>query len=165
MEFDQRQFRDALGSFPSGVTVITTGSDPNFVGMTVQSFCSLSLDPPLILVCIDKNASTLPLLQQTGAFTVNVLAGADQDASNYFASSKRPPPPRQFDDIPHRLGDTGTPRIDSAPMVFDCRLHDVLDGGDHVIAIGRVEAFEAQSEAEPLLYYRGAYRTLAHESG
>lgn len=161
MQFDQRQFRDALGAFASGVTVVTTGAEPNFVGMTVQSFCSLSLDPPLVLVCIDKRASTLPLLQETGAFTVNVLAAGDDATSNYFASSKRAAPPHQFDDYPHAIGQTGTPRIDSAAFVYDCTLHESLDGGDHVIAIGKVEAFAEQSQADPVLYYRGAYRTLA----
>lgn len=161
MQFDQRQFRDALGAFASGVTVVTTGAEPNFVGMTVQSFCSLSLDPPLVLVCIDKRASTLPLLQETGAFTVNVLAAGDDATSNYFASSKRAAPPYQFDDYPHAIGQTGTPRIDSAAFVYDCTLHESLDGGDHVIAIGKVEAFAEQSQADPVLYYRGAYRTLA----
>lgn len=161
MQFDQRQFRDALGAFASGVTVVTTGAEPGFVGMTVQSFCSLSLDPPLILVCIDKRASTLPLLQETGAFTVNVLAAGDDATSNYFASSKRAAPPQQFDDYPYAIGQTGTPRLDSAAFVYDCVLHESLDGGDHVIAVGKVEAFAEQSQADPVLYYRGAYRTLA----
>ena len=161
MQFDQRQFRDALGAFASGVTVVTTGSDNAFVGMTVQSFCSLSLEPPLVLVCIDKRASTLPLLQETGAFTVNVLAAGAGDASNYFASSKRPPPPHQFDDHSFTIGETGAPRLATAAFVYDCTLSQSLDGGDHVIAIGKVEAFAEQSADDPLLYYRGAYRSLA----
>ncbi len=161
MDFDQREFRDALGAFASGVTVITTGSEPGFVGMTVQSFCSLSLDPPLVLVCIDKGASTLPLLQETGAFTVNVLAGGGDATSNYFASSKRAAPPHQFDEHPYAVGETGCPRINSATFVYDCTLHDSLDGGDHIIAVGKVEAFASQSDADPILYYQGAYRTLA----
>ena len=73
MPIDSREFRNALGTFPTGVTVVTTGTAPNFVGMTAQSFSSLSLDPPLVLICVDKKASVRSLLQETSAFTVNVL--------------------------------------------------------------------------------------------
>ena len=161
MQFDDRQFRDALGKFPSGVTVITTGTAPNFVGMTAQSFSSLSLDPPLVLVCVDKGASVLPLLKETAAFTVNILPDSAMDTSNFFASSKRPPPPHQFDDHPHKLGETGQPRLDCATMVFDCSIHEVVGGRRHEIIVGKVEAFDLQSDAEPILFYGGAYRTMA----
>lgn len=161
MAFDDREFRDTLGRFATGVTVVTTGEEPNFVGMTAQSFSSLSLNPPLVLVCVDKNASVLPLLKETAAFTVNVLADADMDVSNFFASSKRPPPPHQFDDAPYTLGATGQPRLACATTVFDCRLHEVLDGGDHEIIVGRVEAIGRQSEASPIIFFGGEYRSLA----
>ena len=161
MAFDDREFRDTLGRFATGVTVVTTGTEPNFVGMTAQSFSSLSLDPPLVLVCVDKNASMLPLLKETAAFTVNVLADTDSDLSNFFASSKRPPPPHQFDDAPHTLGVTGQPRLACATTVFDCRVHEVLEGGDHEIVVGLVEAIEQQNEASPIIFFGGAYRTLA----
>lgn len=163
--FDDREFRDMLGRFATGVTVVTTGEAPNFVGMTAQSFSSLSLDPPLVLVCVAKNASMLPLLKETGAFTVNVLAEDDADVSNFFASSKRPPPPHQFDDAPHTLGATGQPRLACATTVFDCRLHDVLEGGDHEIIVGSVEAIERQSEAAPIIFFGGEYRSLAPSGG
>ena len=161
MAFDDREFRDTLGRFATGVTVVTTGEEPNFVGMTAQSFSSLSLDPPLVLVCVDKNASMLPLLKETAAFTVNVLADSDADVSNFFASSKRPPPPHQFDDAPHSLGVTGQPRLACATTVFDCRLHEVLEGGDHEIIVGYVEAIARQSEASPIIFFGGEYRSLA----
>ncbi len=163
--FDDREFRDTLGRFATGVTVVTTGEAPNFVGMTAQSFSSLSLDPPLVLVCVAKNASMLPLLKETAAFTVNVLAEDDADVSNFFASSKRPPPPHQFDDAPHTLGATGQPRLACATTVFDCRLHDVLEGGDHEIIVGSVEAIERQSEAAPIIFFGGEYRSLAPSGG
>ncbi len=161
MDFDDRAFRNALGMFPSGVTVITTGTAPNFVGMTAQSFSSLSLDPPLVLVCVDKRASVLPLLRETGAYTVNILPDTAMDTSNFFASSKRPPPPHQFDEHAHQLGHTGQPRLAQATMVFDCRIHSLLDGGDHEIIVGEVQAFERQSDDEPILFYGGDYRKLA----
>ncbi len=161
MAFDEREFRDTLGRFATGVTVVTTGTEPNFVGMTVQSFSSLSLDPPLVLICVGKTAGTLPLLKETAAFTVNVLADSDADISNFFASSSRPAPPHQFDDAPHTLGATGQPRLNCATTVFDCRLHEVVDGGDHEIIVGRVEAIAQQSSASPIIFFGGAYRSLA----
>ena len=161
MDFDDREFRNALGMFPSGVTVITTGTEPNFVGMTAQSFSSLSLDPPLVLVCVDKGASVLPLLKDTAAFCVNILPESAMDASNFFASSKRPAPPHQFDDYAHELGETGQPRLATATMVFDCTIHSVLEGGDHEIIVGEVKAFVKQSDEEPILFYGGNYRTMA----
>ena len=109
MAFDSREFRDTLGRFATGVTVVTTGDAPNFVGMTAQSFSSLSLDPPLVLVCVDKGASVLPLLKESATFTVNVLADSDMELSNFFASSSRPAPPHQFDDTPYTVGATGQP--------------------------------------------------------
>lgn len=165
MTFNDRELRDTLGRFATGVTVVTTGTAPNFVGMTAQSFSSLSLDPPLVLVCVDKKASMLPLLKEAGAFTVNVLAETDAGVSNFFASSSRPAPPHQFDETPYTLGATGQPRLECATTVFDCRLHDVLEGGDHEIIIGRVEEIDRQSEAAPIIFFSGAYRTLAPLGG
>ena len=98
MAFDSREFRDTLGRFATGVTVVTTGDAPNFVGMTAQSFSSLSLDPPLVLVCVDKGASVLPLLKESAAFTVNVLADSDMDLSNFFGlqfATRAPAPVRR----------------------------------------------------------------------
>ncbi len=161
MSFDDREFRNALGMFPSGVTVITTGTEPNFVGMTAQSFSSLSLDPPLVLVCVDKGASVLPLLKETDAFSVNILPDSAMDTSNFFASSKRAAPPHQFDDHEYAMGVTGQPRLVVATMVFDCSIHSVLDGGDHEIIVGEVQAFEQQSDDEPILFYGGNYRKMA----
>ena len=161
MDFDSREFRNALGRFPTGVTVITSGAPGMEYGMTCQSFTSLSLDPPLVLVCIDRKAGILPLLEETRAFTVNIL-GADQERlSGFFSSSSRPDPPHQFDDVPHSTGVTGTARITAATTVFDCTLHGWLEGGDHRIAVGKVEAFAHTSEESPILFFEGAYRTLA----
>ena len=161
MAFDSREFRDTLGRFATGVTVVTTGDAPNFVGMTAQSFSSLSLDPPLVLVCVDKGASVLPLLKESATFTVNVLADSDMDLSNFFASSSRPAPPHQFDDTPYTVGATGQPRLACATTVFDCHVHEVLDGGDHEIIVGRVEAIDRQNEDSPIIFFGGAYRSLA----
>lgn len=161
MDFDSREFRNALGRFPTGVAVITSGPPGMEYGMTCQSFSSLSLDPPLVLVCIDNDAGILPILDETRAFTVNVLSDAQTELSGFFATSKRPAPPHQFDDVTHTSGATGTARIEGATTVFDCTLHAVLDGGDHRIVVGKVEAFADTSPNDPILFFAGAYRTLA----
>jgi flavin reductase (DIM6/NTAB) family NADH-FMN oxidoreductase RutF len=161
MEFDSREFRNALGRFPTGVTVITSGAPGMEYGMTCQSLTSLSLEPPLILVCIGNDAGILPLMKETGTFSVNVLSRAQEEMSGFFSSSKRPVPPHQFDDVPYSIGETGAARITGATTVFDCRLRDVLDGGDHRVVVGEVKAFAQTSEDPPVLFFEGAYRTLA----
>jgi len=161
MEFDSREFRNTLGRFATGVVVMTSGPPGMEYGMTCQSFSSLSLDPPLVLVCVDNNAGILPILDETGAFTVNVLSDQQTELSGFFSTSKRPAPPHQFDDVTHTPGETGTARLAGATTVFDCTLHAVLDGGDHRIVVGKVEAFTETSPDDPILFFAGAYRTLA----
>ncbi len=161
MDFDSRQFRDVLGRFPSGVTVVTSGKEPMFRGMTAQSFSSLSLDPPLVLVCVDKSADMLQLLKESRIFTVNILSTDQEALSNFFADKSRPDPPRQFDEIPYSLGETGAPRIAGATTAFDCTLREVFDAGDHEIFVGEVKAFENQNDDSPILFFQGQYRVLA----
>ena len=163
MEFDSREFRNALGSFATGVTVVTTGSDPMFHGMTAQSFSSLSLDPPLILICVDKGASMVKFLNESKAFTVNELGTSQDDAMWYFASKDRPTPPEEFQDVDYTIGATGCPRLSQATTVIDCTLHEVIEGGDHLIYVGAVAAFEELSQEDPILFFRGRGRTLAKE--
>ena len=157
MAFDSREFRDTLGRFATGVTVVTTGDAPNFVGMTAQSFSSLSLDPPLVLVCVDKGASVLPLLKESATFTVNVLADSDMDLSNFFASSSRPAPPQPVRrHAVHRRRDRPA-ALACATTVFDCHVHEVLDGGDHEIIVvgwrrstGRMKIHRSSSSVAPI---------------
>ena len=163
MEFDSREFRNALGTFATGVTVVTTGTDPMFHGMTAQSFSSLSLDPPLILICVDKGASMVEFLDECKAFTVNVLGASQEEAMWYFASKERPSPPDEFNDVDYTIGATGCPRLTQATTVIDCTLHEVIEGGDHLVYVGAVEAFEELSEEDPILFFRGRGRTLAEE--
>lgn len=162
-DFDSREFRNVLGTFATGVTVITTGKDPMFHGMTAQSFSSLSLDPPLILVCVDKGASMVDFLNDCQAFTVNILSAEQEEAMWYFASKERPAPPDEFKDVDYTVGVTGCPRLKHATTVIDCVVHEVLPGGDHEIFVGEVKAFEELSQDEPILFYRGRGRTLAPE--
>ncbi len=159
--FESREFRDACGLFATGVTVLTSGKAPSFHGMSANAFSSLSLDPPLVLVCIDKKTHMLEVLQETGAFTVNVLSREQEKLCRYFASSDRTYGPEEFADVRYSIGATGTPRLDGAICVLDCTVHDVARGGDHDIYIGEVQALECLNEGEPLLFYSGHYRSVA----
>ena len=161
--FDSRAFRNALGMFATGVTVVTSGKHPNFHGMTVNAFSSLSLEPPLVLVCVDTKTQMHSVLKETGSFTVNVLSRQQEAASRYFATSGRDPGLAQFENFPFALGKTGTPQLKDAICVLDCTVHSVAEGGDHDIYVGEVKALEFQDHDDPLLFYRGRYRGLQSE--
>ena len=158
--FDQRSFRNACGMFATGVTVVTAGRPPAFHGMTANAFSSLSLDPPLVLICVDKKTHMLEVLQETPAFTVNILGVQQEALSTYFASSDRVYGPEEFKDLKYSIGETGAPRLDDAICYMDCVVRDIAIGGDHDIYIGEVKAFETRHDTPPLLFYGGRYHRL-----
>jgi flavin reductase (DIM6/NTAB) family NADH-FMN oxidoreductase RutF len=157
---DLALFRQAAASFASGVTIVTTGSAGEFHGMTASAFTSLSLNPTLVLVCIDRTADTLPVLQKTGRFNVSVLAAGQEELSRQFAT-KNSPESNGLHGVDYYAGDTGLPLISGAIAYFECRTLYQYDGGDHVIFAGEVEAAGANPDDQPLLYFRGHYRRLA----
>ena len=151
--FDAREFRKALGSFVTGVTVVTTiEPDGGPRGFTANSFTSVSLDPPLVLICIAKTAASCPVFEASGHFAVNILAEHQQSVSGLFASKS----PDKFAETAWSTGPAGSPLIAGATAWFDCTTHQVVDAGDHLVLIGRVAGF-GQSPATPLAYCRGAY--------
>lgn len=155
--FDVKAFRQALGSFLTGVTVVTTRNAAGEMrGFTANSFSSVSLDPPLILVCIAKTASSYPVFSAADNFAVSILAAAQKDVSALFASKS----PDKFAGADWHLGPAGSPVISGAAAWFDCSRHEVVEAGDHVIVIGRVEGF-GSADAAPLGYCRGAYVDFA----
>ncbi len=150
---DVKAFRQALGSFLTGVTVVTTrDAAGDMRGFTANSFTSVSLDPPLILVCIARTASSFPVFSAADNFAVSILAAAQKDVSALFASKS----PDKFAHAPWHLGPAGSPVIAGAAAWFDCTRHQLVEAGDHVILIGRVEGFGSE-DAAPLGYCRGAY--------
>jgi flavin reductase (DIM6/NTAB) family NADH-FMN oxidoreductase RutF len=153
------QLRHALGHFATGVTVITSLSgEGERVGTTVSAVTSVSLDPPLVLVCLDRSSQTLEAICAHGAFAINVLSDAQQPLSSNFA---RRGSGASWDAVPHRRGHTGCPRLDGVLAVLECTLEHQLEGGDHEIIVGRVREFEISPERlDPLLHYRGAYASL-----
>lgn len=151
--FDIVEFRRALGAFVTGVTVVTTiQPDGSPRGFTANSFTSVSLDPPLVLVCIAKTASSHAVFSQTRHFAVSVLAEDQKAVSGVFASKAAD----KFAQVAWHARATGAPVMDGAAATFDCTTHEVVDAGDHIILIGRVIDF-LHTSSSPLGYCRGAY--------
>ena len=153
------EFRHAIGHFATGVTVVTSiGADGEPVGTTANAVSSLSLDPPLVLVCFDRGSLTLAAVISHGAFVVNVLAAPQQQLSANFA---RRGLAAAWDGVRHRPGRTGSPRLHGVLAALECTVEHRLPGGDHEIVVGRVRDVEtADGEAAPLLYWRGTYASL-----
>ena len=153
-------FRRVLGHFATGVTVVSTcDGDARPTGLTVSAFCSLSLDPPLILVCVDHKSQTYPALREGGRFAVNMLGTQHQALSQRFASTRLD----KFDGIGFHLSPLGLPLIDDALATLECVVVSSHVEGDHTIFVGRVERAGAGA-GEPLLYYRGQYQRLSGDS-
>jgi flavin reductase (DIM6/NTAB) family NADH-FMN oxidoreductase RutF len=152
------RFRAVMGHFATGVAVVTATSDAGPVGMTVNAVCSLSLEPVLLLVCFDRTARTFPVVRDTRRFGVNVLAGGQEHLARLFASKM--PEREKFAEVAHTVHD-GIPVIEGTLAWVGCRLEQLVPGGDHEIGIGAVETAEIgdNDDAEPLIWYRGAYRT------
>ncbi len=154
---DARTLRDALGCFATGVTVVTArAADGTPLGLTANSFTSVSLDPPLLLVCIANGAGSAPALKEVEHFAVNVLQIGQQPVSNLFASRNED----RFGDTGWSEGETGSPVLHGSLSSFECRRHAVHDGGDHFILVGEVVCARFEPRRDPLLYFRGKYRRL-----
>lgn len=154
------EFRAAIGAFPTGVTVVTT---PDPYGMTVNAFCSVSLDPLLLLVSLRADCRGLALVEDASAFTVNVLSASQQALSQWFASRERPSDGSMFDGIAVRTGATGCPVLIGAAASFDCRVQDVHPAGDHALVIGAVVEIATAPDADPLVFAGGRYATVGDE--
>jgi len=154
---DPRTLRDALGCFATGVTVVTCfdeAGDP--VGLTANSFTALSLDPPLLLVCVAKAAASAGPLSSAQAFAVNVLQTGQRPASITFSTRGED----RFGRTEWSVGEHGSPVLMESLSVFECRRHAIHDGGDHLILVGEVVKASFEPGLDPLLYFRGSYRRL-----
>lgn len=155
--FDQRALRDALGAFVTGITVITACTpEGERLGLTVNSFNSVSLDPPLILWSLSLYSPRLKAYERCSHYAVNVLAADQAALSQRFASSQ----PDRFDGVEVAAGRNGVPLIPGCCAWFECRNEARHPGGDHVIFVGQVERI-ARSARAPLVYFGGAYASLA----
>lgn len=188
MTIEKSLFRQVMGQFATGITVVTAQHNDIVAGLTVNSFCSVSLDPPLVLVCVDLNSNTLPFIRQSGAFAINILTNEQEHYSRCFAT----PSDERFErfcSAPYHLAATGSPILDDVLAFLDTRVVAEYPGGDHVIFLAQVEALGTNGEVgftredghtpessnlhthltngtsieedtTPLLYYRGQYRHL-----
>jgi flavin reductase (DIM6/NTAB) family NADH-FMN oxidoreductase RutF len=156
MAIDPRDFRVGLGQFASGVTVVTTRDGQGQPqGLTVSSFCSVSLDPPLVLVCVDNRAPAQKAVQESGIFAVSVLAEGQEQVSRSFAGGGA----SKFAGLELEAGTLGAPLVPGALAHVECRLRTVHLEGDHTVLVGEVERL-AVSPGRPLLYHASAYHRL-----
>jgi flavin reductase (DIM6/NTAB) family NADH-FMN oxidoreductase RutF len=156
MPITNDEFRSALSRFASGVTVVTTkDADGRLHGITVSAFSSVSLDPPLILICIERSAGSHHAFQESGVFVVNILSSKQRHLSDRFASQL----PERFDGVDMALNIDGIPVLSNCLANLECRVKLTADGGDHSIFIGEVENGSVY-EGDPLIYFRGDYRTI-----
>ena len=187
MAIEKDFFRQVAGQFATGVTVVTTCNQGKLAGLTVNAFCSVSLDPPLILICVDLNSNTLPDIRESGIFAVNMLSNEQEHLSSCFATSTE----ERYEYFCHasfHTAATGAPVIDNVLAFIDARVVAEYPGGDHVIFLGQVEAMGTEGQISfahdedqqraalsgydedalaepktPLAYYRGKYRHLTSD--
>jgi 3-hydroxy-9,10-secoandrosta-1,3,5(10)-triene-9,17-dione monooxygenase reductase component len=149
---DTALYRLVMGSFLTGVTIITALDDDGPIGMAASSFTSLSMDPALVLFCAGKNSSSWPRIQRTGHYAVNILAADHQEISRQMSSKV----PDKFDGLGWHAEATGAPVLDEALAWIDCSIEAEHEGGDHIIVVGRVLSLGAR-DGDPLGYFRGGY--------
>jgi flavin reductase (DIM6/NTAB) family NADH-FMN oxidoreductase RutF len=154
---DRRAFRDTLGSFPTGVAVVTASGVRGPAGLTTNAFSSLSLEPPLILVCFDRGSRTLEVVRESRRFAVNLLRAGDEDLARLFAGKQ--PHPEKFAAVTH-TADQGVPVLDAALAWLVCDLEALHPGGDHEIGVGAVTAMGRDPIGAPLVFHGGEYRAL-----
>ncbi|HEY3636953.1 MAG TPA: flavin reductase family protein [Rhizomicrobium sp.] len=158
MDFDTRAFRDTLGCFPTGVAVITAEStDRPAMGITVNSFTSVSLDPPLVLWCADLHSHRCQTFMDASAFTISILDAGHRHVSARLAK----PGAHSLEGIALRQTELGPPALEEALAVLECAREAVHQGGDHAILLGRVLRFSRKADGPPLVFFRGRYGTFS----
>jgi flavin reductase (DIM6/NTAB) family NADH-FMN oxidoreductase RutF len=156
MSIDPRLFRQTVGQFATGVTVISTEIEGMIRAMTVNSFTALSLDPPLVLFCVGKETKTGQLIHSAGGFAVSILRQEQQDLSTYFAGGWTRPRPPSFSFLEW----VGGPRLEGCAAALGCSIETIYEGGDHWIVIGRVVALYRAAYAAPLVFFGGRYANI-----
>jgi 3-hydroxy-9,10-secoandrosta-1,3,5(10)-triene-9,17-dione monooxygenase reductase component len=155
--FDSAKFRQVLGHFPTGVTVVTAAADDGPVGLAVGSFASVSLDPPLVAFFPAKNSSSWPMIEAAGAFCVNILAEDQEDVCRRFAMKGDD----KFVGLGWKPAPSGAPLLDGVLAWIDCGIDAVTDAGDHYCVMGRVRELAVAHDGAPLLFFRGGYGRFA----
>jgi flavin reductase (DIM6/NTAB) family NADH-FMN oxidoreductase RutF len=156
---DEESLRDTLARLPGGVVLLSTRGGGGFRGLTVTSFTSVSLDPPLVLVCLDRLAATRDAVLGHGAFTASLLSSGQQFFADRF-SGQAPAADPAWREVPHRLGENGLPIVGGAVAWIECRVHSQQEAGDHDIVVGAVTAV-GRGGGEPLVHWERGYWTLS----
>lgn len=158
MSFDSNEFRTVMGHFATGVTVITTRDESGaFFGLTANALSSVSLDPPLVLVCVDKKAESYPAFAASGVYNINVLTKEQEALSRTFAKSGGD----KFSGLGYEIAGNGVPVLKNSLAHMACEIRNEIDAGDHTIYLAEVKEISMDNESAPLLYFRGGYRDLA----
>lgn len=158
MPVDQLEFRRVMGHFATGVTIVTTHDGAGKMsGLTANAVASVSLDPAMVLVCVDKKSDSYPMFDASKSFAINILSNAQETLSRRFAKSGG----EKFTGIGYRIGITGTPILSDTIAYLECTVRHAFDAGDHTIYVGEAVDIAVSSEADPLLYFRGGYRNLS----
>jgi flavin reductase (DIM6/NTAB) family NADH-FMN oxidoreductase RutF len=156
MQIDTREYRRTIGLFATGVTVITAGTEHEIRGMTANAVTSVSLDPLLLLVCIDRRATMCRTISTAGRFAVNILAEDQEQLSRHFAGQQTEDRAIAFETYAH------TPVLQHTLATVVCTVNEIIEGGDHLIVLGAVEAIRrSESHCSPLLYFAGRYQRMA----
>jgi|YelNatPaOPRAMG01_1025707.scaffolds.fasta_scaffold03101_8 flavin reductase (DIM6/NTAB) family NADH-FMN oxidoreductase RutF len=156
MPIDKNELRRVMGHFATGVTIITTrASNGELHGLTANAFSSVSLTPPLVLVCVDKKSESYPCFDESKVFTVNILGDDQEMLSRKFAVSGGD----KFQGVAYRLGANGAPILEGALAYLECSIVEAYPGGDHTVYLGEVQEAETR-EGKPLLFFRGGYRSI-----
>lgn len=158
--FTAKDFRSTVGAFATGVTVVTTSGDEHAYGMTANAFSSVSLDPPLVLVCVIAGSEGSDHISRNRCFAVNILHTEQEPLSRYFASRDRPKGRDAFRDVPHRTGMTNSPILEGSIAYLDCRLHAEYEAGDHLVYVGEVLELGLEPEGQPLVFHGGQYKMV-----
>ena len=157
MTFDSRAFRDALGDFPTGVAVVTATGAESHVGITVNSFASVSLDPPLVLWCMDKRSQRHDVFVAAPHFTISILGAVHRDVSSRLAR----PGEHSLEGLALTPTGLGPPGLTDSLAIFECSRESTLEGGDHTILVGRVLRFSRSGQGAPLVFFRGKYNGIS----
>lgn len=155
--FDERQFRDVLGTFTTGVVIVSTIYEDKPEGMTIGAFTSVSLTPPLVAFLPAKSSKTWPKIRDAGLFTINILGHDQQDLCGAFARTSD----EKYNGVNWEVSQNGTPHLAGALAWLDCTLHGTFEAGDHDIAMGEVKSLSMGPQKDPLVFYGGKFRTLA----
>jgi flavin reductase (DIM6/NTAB) family NADH-FMN oxidoreductase RutF len=159
MSVDAMTYRQVVGNFATGIAVVTSGSGDDCHGVTVNSFTSVSLDPTLLLVCLDRASRSRGTIIETGVFNINVLRADQEHVSRLFAAKDRSA--TWYEDLHCEEGNLGAPLIPGCLAFMECQLSESHEAGDHTILIAEVQHAKVAGEGEPLLFYRGKYAQMA----